>query len=51
MVEEGAKRASGISAGLLRLSVGLEDPEDLWRDLDRALATAHQATAPGTLGT
>ncbi|MEV1147166.1 PLP-dependent transferase [Micromonospora sp. NPDC049799] len=24
--------------GLLRLSVGLEDPEDLWADLGRALA-------------
>jgi cystathionine gamma-synthase len=25
--------------GLLRLSVGCEDVEDLWRDLDRALAS------------
>ncbi len=33
--EELAK--SGISAGLLRLSVGLEDPADLRRDLERAL--------------
>ena len=32
-----------IPAGLLRLSVGLEDVEDLWADLDRALGrTAHQ---------
>ncbi len=29
--------ALGITPGLLRLSVGLEDPEDLWADLDRAL--------------
>ncbi|KID28860.1 cystathionine beta-lyase/cystathionine gamma-synthase [Prauserella sp. Am3] len=28
---------SHVPAGLLRLSVGLEDPEDLWRDLERAL--------------
>ena len=28
----------GISEGLVRLSVGLEDPEDLMADLDRALA-------------
>ena len=30
---EGAR----VPAGLLRLSVGLEDPEALWRDLERAL--------------
>ncbi len=29
-----------IPSGLLRLSVGLEDPEDLWADLDQALAHA-----------
>lgn len=28
----------GITPGLIRLSVGLEDVEDLWRDLDSALA-------------
>ncbi|MEU5696531.1 PLP-dependent transferase [Actinosynnema sp. NPDC020468] len=34
----GAEReASGVPADLLRLSVGLEDVEDLWQDLDRAL--------------
>ncbi|GMG81401.1 O-succinylhomoserine sulfhydrylase [Paralimibaculum aggregatum] len=33
-----ARAALGISDGLVRLSVGLEDPEDLRRDLDRALA-------------
>jgi cystathionine gamma-synthase len=32
----------GIPEGLLRLSVGCEDPEDLWRDLEQALArSAH----------
>jgi O-succinylhomoserine sulfhydrylase len=36
--EERAKM--GITDGLVRLSVGLEDPEDLKEDLDRALATA-----------
>ena len=30
--------AAGISAGFCRLSVGLEDPDDLIEDLDRALA-------------
>ena len=27
---------------LIRLSVGIEDVEDLWRDLDQALAHAHE---------
>ncbi len=30
----------GITPGLIRLSVGIEDVEDLWRDLDRALGRA-----------
>ncbi len=30
--------AAGITDGLVRISVGLEDPEDLIADLDRALA-------------
>jgi cystathionine beta-lyase/cystathionine gamma-synthase len=38
VVEESAREAVGISRGLLRLSVGLEDVRDLWRDLDHALA-------------
>ncbi len=29
-----------LPPGLLRLSVGIEDPEDLWRDLDGALRAA-----------
>ncbi|MBI4880642.1 MAG: PLP-dependent transferase [Planctomycetes bacterium] len=32
------RRAKGIPRGLLRLSVGLEEPQDLIRDLERALA-------------
>jgi len=35
---EGA--ASDVPPGLLRLSVGIEDPDDLWRDLARALERA-----------
>lgn len=35
-----ARAALGITEGLLRLSVGLEDPEDLKADLARALAAA-----------
>jgi cystathionine gamma-lyase len=33
------RRARGLDDGLLRISVGVEDPDDLERDLDRALAT------------
>ncbi len=36
--EEWARQ--GITPGLIRLSVGVEDVEDLWRDLDGALAHA-----------
>jgi len=32
------REALGISDGLVRLSVGLEDVDDLWADLERALA-------------
>ena len=38
-LSEKARREQGITQGLLRLSVGLEDPLDLAEDLDRALAT------------
>ncbi|MYU20125.1 PLP-dependent transferase, partial [Streptomyces sp. SID8361] len=37
IVAEGDRRSAGIGDRLLRMSVGLEDVEDLWRDLDRAL--------------
>ncbi|HMY18446.1 MAG TPA: PLP-dependent transferase, partial [Polyangium sp.] len=37
-VPEEARRALGISDGLVRLSVGLEGLEDLWSDLEQALA-------------
>ena len=30
-------RAQGITPGLVRLSIGLEDPDDLWEDLNQAL--------------
>lgn len=33
-----ARAQTGITSGLLRLSIGLEDERDLWRDLDQALA-------------
>jgi methionine-gamma-lyase len=37
LVDADVKAAMGISDGLLRLSVGLEDPGDLWADLSVAL--------------
>ncbi|OPF71707.1 cystathionine gamma-synthase [Streptomyces antioxidans] len=37
IVAEGDRRSSGIGDRLLRMSVGLEDVADLWRDLDQAL--------------
>jgi O-acetylhomoserine (thiol)-lyase len=36
-MEEAALRAAGITEGTVRLSVGLEDPDDLIEDLSRAL--------------
>jgi methionine-gamma-lyase len=37
VVAEDDRHGVGVSDSLLRLSVGLEDVEDLWSDLDRAL--------------
>ncbi|MEU9774746.1 MULTISPECIES: PLP-dependent transferase [unclassified Streptomyces] len=37
IVDEGDRRSAGVSDRLLRMSVGLEDVEDLWRDLTGAL--------------
>lgn len=37
VVEEEARNGSGIYESLLRVSVGLEDPDDLWADLEQAL--------------
>lgn len=37
IVAEGDRRSAGVSERLLRMSVGLEDVEDLWRDLTEAL--------------
>jgi methionine-gamma-lyase len=38
IVPEDDRRSGGISEKLLRMSVGLEDVEDLWNDLDDALS-------------
>ncbi|NNL29642.1 MAG: PLP-dependent transferase [Gemmatimonadetes bacterium] len=39
------RAASGVPDDLVRLSVGLEDVDDLWEDLDRALAVREQSAA------
>ena len=56
-MSEADQRTAGITPSLLRLSVGIEDVEDLWSDLKRALyevseleqaaGTAQQACAAG----
>lgn len=38
MIDPSVRRRRGISDSLLRMSVGIEDPEDLWADLAQALA-------------
>jgi cystathionine gamma-synthase len=37
-MSEEARKAAGITNGLIRLSIGLEDTADLIADLERALA-------------
>ncbi|MEU4096230.1 PLP-dependent transferase [Streptomyces sp. NPDC026673] len=48
IVDEGDRHSSGVSDKLLRLSVGLEDVEDLWEDLDIALSAAERSRRPVT---
>jgi len=42
-VDPADRQASGISDSLLRMSVGLEDVDDLWADLDQALTSHTEA--------
>ncbi|MFC7216899.1 trans-sulfuration enzyme family protein [Streptomyces polyrhachis] len=45
IVDPADRRTGGISEKLLRMSVGLEDVEDLWADLDQALAASVRSSA------
>jgi O-acetylhomoserine (thiol)-lyase len=45
-MDAAALAASGIGAGTIRLSIGLEDADDLIADLDRALKLAAKVGAP-----
>jgi O-acetylhomoserine (thiol)-lyase len=42
-MDDSALAQAGISAGTIRLSIGLEDPDDLIDDLKRALRVAEKA--------
>lgn len=47
-MSEADQLAAGITASLMRLSVGIENVDDLWADLERALeAVADQERDPG----
>ena len=37
-MDEPARRAAGITEGILRVSCGIEHPDDLCQDLSQALA-------------
>ena len=40
-VPEEVRREAGVVPGFVRMSVGIEDVEDLWADMDQALAAAN----------
>ena len=40
-VPEEVRRESGVVPGFVRMSVGIEDVEDLWADMQQALAVAN----------
>jgi O-acetylhomoserine (thiol)-lyase len=44
-MDETALRAAGITEGTIRLSIGLENIDDLLEDLNRALSAAERAGA------
>ncbi|WP_440582142.1 PLP-dependent transferase [Streptomyces flavofungini] len=46
-MDAGDRHSSGVSDRLLRMSCGLEDVEDLWSDLDRALGPVSVPPAGG----
>ncbi|MGV9646189.1 trans-sulfuration enzyme family protein [Streptomyces sp. SS1-1] len=48
IVDADDRRGAGVSDRLLRMSVGLEDVDDLWADLDRALGAMQTGAAAGS---
>ncbi|MEO8012382.1 MAG: PLP-dependent transferase, partial [Dokdonella sp.] len=51
-MDPGARQRAGIVGGLLRISVGIEDEQDLRADISAALERARRAIAPrvGSVG-
>ncbi len=49
-MDDAALALAGITPGTIRLSIGLEDADDLIDDLKRALKVAEKAGASGTAG-
>lgn len=47
IVEETTRHDAGVNDRLLRMSVGLEDPEDLWADLNTALGAEPTGASNG----
>ena len=45
VLDEATRQATGITAGLLRLSAGIEHVDDLWADLEQALTASLQPTS------
>ena len=43
LVDEAVRAATGITPGLVRLSIGIEGADDLWADLEQALAASTKA--------
>jgi len=47
-LSEAEQRASGVTPDLVRLSVGIEDVDDVLADLDRAIDRANESASAGT---
>jgi cystathionine beta-lyase/cystathionine gamma-synthase len=41
-VPEDVRNEAGVVSGFVRMSVGIEDVEDLWKDIDSALKAANE---------
>jgi cystathionine beta-lyase/cystathionine gamma-synthase len=48
-IPEAKRNEMGVSGGLVRLSCGIEDPEDLIEDLDQALRKASGVKKPSAV--
>jgi cystathionine beta-lyase/cystathionine gamma-synthase len=46
-VPEDVRMEAGVVPGFVRMSVGIEDVEDLWADMDQALSAANSSLGNG----